>query len=325
MGALTKSIIVNFIRYICYYVLLHHVLGGLDGRTGTWGYVFGGMGTVSNALASAALSHGAELYTNYEVSSILTEDGCVKGVKLANGKEVAANIVLANTTPKITFTDLIEKSVLPQDFRNSINTIDYTSPVTKINVAVRSLPSFSCLPSIDRNPMPHHQTTIHMNCELMQLVHQGVVDYRQGQWSKNPVIEMTIPSAVDRSLVQDDTSHVVSLFTQYTPYKLNDGLWDDSMKEKYATKGIFSLKSTRMLQIFLPVLLDMRSFHHPNLKKYSDLLEGRTWSTRKISIWLIGKLYLKEEKYLSGGGVTGAPGRLGAITALKHWKNSKKY
>ena len=91
----------------------------------------------------------------------------------------------------------------------------------------------------------------------MELVNEGVLDYRRGQWSRRPLIEMTIPSSVDRTIVPDDSNaHVILLFTQYTPYNLK---WDNAMKEKYARHSElhwnknyvfqFSRKLTTMLQI----------------------------------------------------------------------------
>ncbi|KAK6053560.1 pyridine nucleotide-disulfide oxidoreductase domain-containing protein 2 family protein [Cooperia oncophora] len=221
------------------YVLLHHVLGGLDNRSGTWGYVMGGMGAVSEAIAKAATSHGAELFTDQEVDSILVENRTAKGVRLSNGKEVHANTVLSNATPRVTFEKLLNESDLSPDFLRSVKSIDYTSPVTKINVAVRELPSFSCRPNTSNTPQPHHQTTVHLNCESMDVVHEGVRDFRNGHWSRRPVIEMTIPSVVDRSLVPDDSSHVISLFTQCTPYSLEEGPWNEERKEQYA-KHVFN-------------------------------------------------------------------------------------
>ncbi|KAK5972155.1 Pyridine nucleotide-disulfide oxidoreductase domain-containing protein 2 isoform X4 [Trichostrongylus colubriformis] len=219
------------------YVLLHHVLGGLDSRSGTWGYVMGGMGAVSDAIAKAARSHGAELFTDQEVSSILVDNGRTKGVRLRNGSEVHADTVLSNATPRVTFEKLLDKSILSPEFLSAVKSTDYTSPVTKINVAVRELPSFSCRQNASNTPQPHHQTTIHMNCESMEVVHEGVNDFRGGRWSRRPVIEMTIPSSVDRSLTPDSTSHVISLFTQYTPYALKDGPWNDERKDQYAKHG----------------------------------------------------------------------------------------
>lgn len=101
--------------------------------------------------------------------------------------------------------------------------------------------------------MPHHQSTIHLNCESIQVVHDAYHDYTQGRWSRRflpfqasmtrPALEMTIPSSVDRSIVKGD-GHVVLLFTQYTPYTLADGEWDDK-KEEYAKMGLSVLLPSR--------------------------------------------------------------------------------
>ncbi|KIH50945.1 hypothetical protein ANCDUO_18973, partial [Ancylostoma duodenale] len=170
-----------------------------------------------------------------EVAEILVDERAARGVRLANGKQIHAGTVLSNATPKVTFKDLIaEVPHLTKEFLSEVKSIDYTSPVTKINVAVRELPSFSCRPNVGIGAMPHHQTTIHLNCESMEVVDEAVRDYRSGLWSRRPVIEMTIPSVVDRSLVPDNTTQVMSLFTQYTPYKLRVGQWDAERKEEYA-------------------------------------------------------------------------------------------
>lgn len=84
-------------------------MGGLDGKAGVWGIVYGGMGSVSESIAKAAKGFGAELYTEKGVKEILVENGIAKGVKLENGKEIYAKTVLSNLTPKVTFLDLLDK------------------------------------------------------------------------------------------------------------------------------------------------------------------------------------------------------------------------
>ena len=111
-------------------------------------------------------------------------DGQAKGVKLANGTEIEAEMVFSNATPKITFLGLLKENELPADFRQQVQAIDYTSPVTKINVAVKELPNFISRRHEGAGPAPHHQTTIHINSESMQMLHEGVIDYMNGQWSR---------------------------------------------------------------------------------------------------------------------------------------------
>jgi phytoene dehydrogenase-like protein len=154
------------------YVLLHHVMGEVEGKKNAWGYAEGGMGGVSQAIARAAQSYGASLHTDCGVSQILVREGRAVGVRLEDGTEVLANVVLSNATPKVTFLDLLEEGTLSEKFESHIRSIDYTSPVTKINVALSGLPNFSHhLPNADSgSPSPHHQCTIHINYQCWSCV-----------------------------------------------------------------------------------------------------------------------------------------------------------
>ncbi|KAE9415486.1 hypothetical protein Angca_002648 [Angiostrongylus cantonensis] len=312
------------------YVLLHHVLGGLDNRRGAWGYVIGGMGEVSQAIAKAARKHGAEIFTGQEVVAILVDDGSAKGVRLLNGKEVHAKMVFSSATPKITFEDLLPKSSLPQKFLSAVQSINYTSPVTKINVAVAELPSFACNPNSGKRPLPHHQTTIHMNCEDMDTIHGAFTDFMNGNWSRRPVIEMTIPSSVDRSLVVDDSSHVISLFTQYTPYQLKEGQWADETKKCYA-KHVFS-EVDAYAPNFSSSVIDYEVLPPPDIERIFGLTGGnifhgamtldQLYFARPVPRFSnfrtpVQGLYICGSGAHPGGGVTGAPGRLAALTALE--------
>uniref|UniRef100_A0A803VAT0 Pyridine nucleotide-disulphide oxidoreductase domain 2 n=1 Tax=Ficedula albicollis TaxID=59894 RepID=A0A803VAT0_FICAL len=173
------------------YVLLHHVMGELEGRRGAWGYVAGGMGALSQAITRAAAARGAHIFA--------------------------------------------EKEQLPKDFVQRIRRVDTCSPVTKINVAVDRLPSFLAAPNARHGqPLPHHQCSIHLNCEGTQLLHQAFTEAAQGHPSSRPMIELCIPSALDPGLAPPGC-HVVSLFTQYTPSVLAGGRpWDEQARNAYA-------------------------------------------------------------------------------------------
>ncbi|KAK2170630.1 hypothetical protein NP493_1145g00024 [Ridgeia piscesae] len=112
-------------------------MGELEGQKGAWGYVKGGMGALSEAIAGAARSHGASIFTDKTVSEIAVDAGSgrAQAVVLKDGTEICSDIILSNVTAKITFLDLLEKSSasLPSDFLQSVAHIDYTSPVGKIN------------------------------------------------------------------------------------------------------------------------------------------------------------------------------------------------
>uniref|UniRef100_A0A8C5TMK9 Pyridine nucleotide-disulfide oxidoreductase domain-containing protein 2 n=1 Tax=Malurus cyaneus samueli TaxID=2593467 RepID=A0A8C5TMK9_9PASS len=218
------------------YVLLHHVMGELEGRRGAWGYVAGGMGALSQAIAHAATARGAHIFAEKAVRHVLLgRDGQAQGVVLQDGTEVRSKLVLSNASPQITFLELTPQEQLPKDFVQRIQQVDTRSPVTKINVAVDRLPSFLAAPNgRDGQPLPHHQCSIHLNCEGTHLLHQAFTEATHGHPSSRPMIELCIPSALDPGLAPQGC-HVVSLFTQYTPSMLAGGQsWDEQTRNAYA-------------------------------------------------------------------------------------------
>ncbi|KAF6317788.1 pyridine nucleotide-disulfide oxidoreductase domain 2 [Rhinolophus ferrumequinum] len=220
------------------YVLLHHVMGGLEGIQGAWGYVEGGMGALSVAIASSATAHGASIFTEKTVAKVqVSSGGRVQGVVLQDGSEVRSKVVLSNASPQITFLKLTPQEWLPKEFVERISQLDTQSPVTKINVAVDRLPDFLAAPNVARGqPLPHHQCSIHLNCEDTTLLHQAFKDAMDGWPSHRPMIELCIPSSLDPTLAPPGC-HVISIFTQYTPYTLAGGkVWDEQARNTYADK-----------------------------------------------------------------------------------------
>ncbi|MGH7277058.1 MAG: phytoene desaturase family protein, partial [Candidatus Rokuibacteriota bacterium] len=142
------------------YVLFHHVMGETDGKRGVWGYVRGGMGGLTQALAAAARDLGAEIRCGAEVTRILVRDGTATGVALADGDEFAARIVASNADARITFTRLLDPRLLPEAFVEAVGRISYESASLKINVALAELPDFRALPGT--SPGPQHRGTIHV-------------------------------------------------------------------------------------------------------------------------------------------------------------------
>ncbi|XP_069317241.1 pyridine nucleotide-disulfide oxidoreductase domain-containing protein 2 [Eulemur rufifrons] len=220
------------------YVLLHHVMGSLEGMRGAWGYVQGGMGALSDAIASSATTHGASIFTEKAVAKVqVSSEGRVRGVVLRDGTEVRSKVVLSNASPQVTFLKLVPQEWLPEEFVARISQLDTQSPVTKINVAVDRLPDFLAAPSAPGGqPLPHHQCSVHLNCEDTLLLQQAFEDAVDGRPSRRPMIEMCIPSVLDPTLAPPGC-HVISLFTQYTPYTLAGGkVWDEQERNAYADK-----------------------------------------------------------------------------------------
>src|SRR5580704_3709836 len=117
------------------YILLHHVMGSVGGHRGLWGFVRGGMGAVSNAIAASARSRGVEIRTNAGVEHIKITNGRARGVVLERGEEIDAEIVISNLTPQLTFLQLIDSNALPNDFVDAIRKYRSEGTSCTINLA----------------------------------------------------------------------------------------------------------------------------------------------------------------------------------------------
>nr|XP_005566205.2 PREDICTED: pyridine nucleotide-disulfide oxidoreductase domain-containing protein 2 isoform X1 [Macaca fascicularis] len=318
------------------YVLLHHVMGGLEGMQGAWGYVQGGMGALSDAIASSATTHGASIFTEKTVAKVqVNSEGCVQGVVLEDGTEVRSKVVLSNTSPQITFLKLTPQEWLPEEFLEKISQLDTRSPVTKINVAVDRLPSFLAAPNAPRgHPLPHHQCSIHLNCEDTLLLHQAFEDAMDGLPSHRPMIELCIPSALDPTLAPSGC-HVVSLFTQYTPYTLAGGkAWDEQERDAYADR-VFDC-----IEVYAPGFKDSvvgrDILTPPDLERIFGLPGGnifhcamsldQLYFARPVPLHSgyrcpLQGLYLCGSGAHPGGGVMGAAGRNAAHAAFRDLKS----
>jgi phytoene dehydrogenase-like protein len=298
------------------YVLFHHVMGETNGKRGVWGYVKGGMGALTNAIASAARSHGAEIRCDAEVSRILVRDGETMGVALASGETIRAPIVASNADCHVTFTRLLDPKLLPDDFAAAIGRIDYSSASLKINVALSELPDFRACPGTSAGP--HHRGTIHL-CPDLDTIERAYDDAKYGVPSRQPIVECTIPSVVDPS-VAPPGQHLMSMFVQYAPYRLAEGTWDDQ-REAFADRCFDLLdeaapnfkRSVIARQVLTPVDIE-RTFSLTGGNIFQGAMSlHQLFSFRPVVGWSgyrtpIRGLYLCGAAAHPGGGVMGAAG-----------------
>lgn len=308
------------------YVLLHHVMGETNGVRGIWSYVEGGMGAVSTAIGKAAVEAGATLVTNAEVKQVTMRDGhsgqVVTGVLLADGTEVKAKAVLSNATPAVTFQKLIPECSLPEEFLRKIRMTDYRSGTTKFNVAVDKLPCFSACRKKCKEPGPEHFGTIHLGAESMDEIDAACQDAWNGLPSQRPLIEMTIPSSLDKTL-SPPGQHVINLFVQYTPYELKNGTWKDSSIRNDFANRCFGLID-EYAPGFTSSIINYEMLAPPDLEEVFGLTGGNIFHgamgidgifmLRPVKGWSgyqtpIKGLYMCGAGSHPGGGVTGAPGR----------------
>mgnify|MGYP002622110944 CR=1 FL=1 len=308
------------------YVLLHHVMGSSGGERGVWGYVAGGMGKLSEALADSATRQGVEIRTGASVESIDVVRGRAVGVTLRGGESVSSRIVASCVDARTTFGQFLRESDLPEAFVRAVKRIDYSSASLKINLALSELPDFECRPG-KSEPGPHHRGTIHIG-STPEYIERAYDDAKYGEPSAHPVIEMTIPSAVDDSLAPAG-HHVASLFVQYAPYRLRSGRWDDR-KEEFADRCIEEIarfapnirSAIVQRQVLSPVDLE-RTFGLTGGNIFQGAMPlHQLFSLRPVPGWSdyrtpIAGLYLCGAAAHPGGGVMGACGKNAAREILR--------
>ena len=298
------------------YVLFHHVMGETDGKRGVWGYVQGGMGGLTQALAAAARDLGATIRCEAEVARILVRDGAVVGVALAGGEEYHAPIVASNADARVTFLRLLERPALPPDFVAAVERIGYESASLKINVALAEVPSFLALPG--PGPGPPHRGTLH-NCPDQDYNERAFDDAKYGRPSARPVLECTLPSVVDPT-VAPPGRHLMSMFVQYAPYALREGSWDDQ-REAFADRCFDLLeeyapgfkRSVLARQVLTPLDLE-RTFNLTGGNIFQGAMTpSQLFAFRPVPGYAryrtpIRGLYLCGAAAHPGGGVMGTPG-----------------
>jgi phytoene dehydrogenase-like protein len=220
------------------------------------------MGGISNSIARAAREKGAEIRTNAEVARILVKDGTARGVALKDGTEIHASRVASGVDANVTFLKLMSPGDLPESFVESVRHIDYASASCKVNLLLSELPDFSAVPGTA--PGPQHRGTIHIS-PTMEYIERAYDDAKYGRPSEQPILEATIPSVLDDTLAPAG-QYVMSMFTQYFPYRLAPGLSLEEEKEKYADRCIDLMnqfapnfkRSVIARQVLSPVDLEQR-------------------------------------------------------------------
>src|SRR6185503_1292780 len=193
------------------YVLLHHCFGEVNGKKGTWGHAIGGMGAITQAMAKSAASHGVEIQLDAPVREVIVEKGRAAGVVTEKGEAIRARAVISNLNPKLLYLSLIDSAVLPPPFVERIAKWRCGSGTFRMNVALAELPDFTCLPG--RELAEHHTSGIIIAPSLAYM-EQAYFDARTYGWSKKPIVEVVISSALDDTLAPKG-QHVASLFCQH--------------------------------------------------------------------------------------------------------------
>jgi phytoene dehydrogenase-like protein len=302
------------------YVLLHHVFGEAAGVAGAWGHAIGGMGAITLAMAEACREQGVEIVLDAPIDEIIVERGAAVGA-VAGGKAWRAKAVAAGVNPRLLFGRLLPQGAVAADVSKRMSHWASESATFRMNVALSELPRFTSL----LEPGDHMTAGIIVAPSLAYM-DRAWLNARTDGFSREPIVEMLIPSTLDDSLTPPGR-HVASLFCQHFPYDVPGG-WDARRDE--AADAIIG-HVDRFAPGFAASVVGRLALSPLDLERRFGLVGGdifhgkmgldQLFSNRPMlghadyRMPLPG-LYLCGSGAHPGGGVTGAPGHNAAQAIL---------
>jgi len=310
------------------YVLLHHYMGEIDGAFRSWGFSKGGTGGISNAIANAARSFGAEIVMNADVDTIMTKGGEAYGVALKNGNEYLAKTVISSCDPRRTFFGFVGEKELDSEFAASIKRYKFRGSSGKVNLALKRLPTFKAAREGDywlRGDIAIAPS--------VSYVEKAFDEAKYGAFSKRPYLNIVIPSLVDPT-VAPPGQHVMSCFVQYAPYNLKEGAADwPNQREAFGNTVIDTIEE--YAPDIRDCILHKQVLTPWDLEQDFGLTEGNIFHgelspeqllfMRPVPGWgryktPIENLWMCGSGTHPGGGIMGAPGYLAAQAFLQENK-----
>ena len=301
------------------YVMAHHLFGGTAGVKGRTGYVRRGMGGLAEALAAAAISHGADLRTDAEVARIIITDNAVHGVELVSGERIAAPVVVSNADPQRTFLGLVGRDHLTPSFADAIASIEMQGVALKVNCALDALPRFRAVPT--EVPSPARVSL----CPSLDYMEEAWEVAKNGHPSPQPFMTVHMQSAIDASLTPSGR-HTLTCYAQYFPYHLAPSLGGWDLQRKAAGDLVLGTVAAyapdiydRMLayEVLTPLDMERRFAMTGGHQFHGDLLPRHLFDCRPAP-GCVGARTPLEGLYLCGAGahpggcVWGAPGQRAA-------------
>jgi phytoene dehydrogenase-like protein len=315
------------------YGLLHEAASGGTGGGVGWGFVRGGMGTVTALMADAARESGAEIRTDVEVARVDVRGDRAVGVVMASGEEVRALRVLSNADPKRTFLGLVDPSALPADFLGRIGAYRCEGASLKMNLAVAELPRVRGYDEGD-GARPYHRGLVQLTKPLLAL-DADQASARAGIPADHAHMELCVPSVHDPSLAPEG-QHVVTIGVRSQPYRLREGTWDEH-RDVVADRVIAQLGevfpnlpgSVLHREVLTPLDLERRLALTGGHHLHGDMAPDQLLFLRPVRGWAdyrtpIRGLYLCGAGTHPGGGVTGANGRNCAREVLRDAGSTRK-
>ena len=305
------------------YVLLHHYMGDVDGNVGTWGFARGGMGAVSQSIASAFQAYGGELRTEAGVDRIRVANGKAIGVALDSGEEINARVVVSAMDVKRTFLGCMDESDVDPAFYHRVKHFKARGSSGKVNIALDGLPTFPALPE----DSSLYFSDMHF-IDSMPRMERAYDDWKNGTWSKDPYIDMLIPTLVDPTMAPPG-KHFMSCFVQYCPYEIDGRRWTDDERDAFGKTVIEQIANYS--PDFKDLILHMEIRTPQDIEDQIGITEGNIFHGELTMDQLmfnrpvpgyaqyrtpVDKLYMCGSSTHPGGGVMAAPGANAAREVL---------
>ncbi|HEX5822965.1 MAG TPA: NAD(P)/FAD-dependent oxidoreductase [Candidatus Limnocylindrales bacterium] len=313
-------------------ILLGDSAGNDGGAAGQTVFAVGGPGALSESLAGAARAAGAEIRCGARVVAITSRDNRVTGVALAGGEEIDASVVVSGLDPKQTLVELSDPVTIGPSMRWRASNYRTPGVVAKVNLVVDRLPRFTAAGGQDEQLLRGRI----LAAPGIDAIERAFDAAKYGRVSETPVLEATIPSLVDPSLVEGAPAgtHVLSVSAQYAPYALRDGSWDDAGRADALGDAVVAVleglapglaSSVRAREVITPLDLEREyglTGGHP-LHGEQALDQFFLWrpllGSGRYRLPIDG-LYLCGSGAHPGGGITGQPGQNAAREILADMK-----
>jgi phytoene dehydrogenase-like protein len=310
------------------YVIMHHLMGEHEGAAG-WGFVRGGMGAITAAIARSGARFGMEVVTGAAVAEVLVSAGRATGVRTADGREFHARVIACNVAAPTLYKRLIAPAHLPAELLREIDTFRTFSTAFKMNIAAHEPPSYR---AFDPARLQFRYPTYVHIAPSIDYLERAYDDAKYGWYSSRPFLTPVVPTIVDDSLAPPG-KHVINIFGGHAPYRLRDGAsWADE-KRNLTQAALDVIES--MAPGFSAKVIDIETLVAPDLEAIVGLPQGHIFHgelaadqlfwQRPAPHWAdyrtpIAGLYLCGSSAHPGGGVSGIPGHNAAREIRRDWK-----
>jgi phytoene dehydrogenase-like protein len=286
--------------------------------------VAGGMGAITEAMERAAIEQGVEIRTSSEVAEIRVGDGRAVGVRLRDGSEVSAGLVVSNADPKRTFLKLVPEDSLAASFRDQISALSTRAACLKFHAILSERLDLS--PYLGADYDPRYSTYVTLAPHGFETYRRAWQQAQAGEVPDQPVCHIQVPTAYDSTLTDRD-GEIVSIWTLYAPPRPVRGSWEDRRQEAgerlidHVETFIPNFRSAMVdWHLFTPLDIEERVGITDGCIRHIDMVPGQLYGDRPLpgmgyatpidGLWLCGV------GTHPGGEVTGAPGHNAASAIL---------